>query len=165
MIKRMRWKAFFYLRGEEANQQPTEEKYGFKSRKCPPQVEEMRAFEEDMAKMIETISFRKVSNTFQDQLKKDVEKVKKSYGVLVQADKARIMYAISKDQYSKLLHDNVTKHYKHAPERANDEINTEAKQLTANIGTADRVMTTAKEEAYITLKDHKENLRTNYHAG
>ena len=136
VIKRMRWKAFFYLRGEEANLQPTEEKYGFKARKCPPQVEEMRAFEEDMAKMIETISFRKVSNTFQDKLKRDVERVKKSNDVLVQADKTRNIYAVSKDQYSKLLHDNVTKHYKHAPERAYDEINTEARQLTASIGIA-----------------------------
>ena len=110
-----------------------------------------------MAKMIETISFRKVSNTFQDKLKRDVERVKKSKDVLVQADKTRNMYAVSKDQYSKLLHDNVTKHYKHAPERAYDEINTEARQLTASIGIADRVMTTAKKEAYITLKDHKEN--------
>ena len=33
--------------------------FNMKSRKCPPQVESMKGFERDLAKMIEKIQFRK----------------------------------------------------------------------------------------------------------
>ena len=50
VIKRMRWKAFFFERDEDIDEESHEEqgidqdensKYGFKSRKCPPQIEDM----------------------------------------------------------------------------------------------------------------------------
>ena len=45
VIKRMRWAAFFYLNGEEREEEQPE-RFGFRSRTCPPQVDELKAFEE-----------------------------------------------------------------------------------------------------------------------
>ena len=50
VIKRMRWKAFFFERNEDEDQDELNDdqnsqnhKYGFKSRKCPPQIEDMES--------------------------------------------------------------------------------------------------------------------------
>ena len=50
LIKRMRWKAFFFLKKGENNDQKTgTETFGFKSRKCPPQIDELKPLEDDMS--------------------------------------------------------------------------------------------------------------------
>ena len=59
-LKRMRWRAFFFLRSEdEEDERGGGTHYGFNSRKCPPQIDELKAFEDDIAKMIERIAFRR----------------------------------------------------------------------------------------------------------
>ena len=40
VIKRMRWKALFTLKG--ANDETSKKTYGFKSTNCPPQIEELK---------------------------------------------------------------------------------------------------------------------------
>ena len=112
VIRRMRWKAFFFLRGENGETQVSEEKYGLKSRKCPPQVNALKAFEEDMLKLIDDLEFKKSNDDFQKTLKADMRRIKKSDAVFVQSDKTRNLYEIDRKQYEKLLHENVTKHYK-----------------------------------------------------
>ena len=74
VIKRMRWRAFFFLKGDETQTEDhpdsgANEHFGFKSRKCPPRVEELEAFEEDLLKMIESVQFRRVSDDFQERLR------------------------------------------------------------------------------------------------
>ena len=61
VIKRMRWRAFFYLNNEsnEEDEHNDEECYWLKSHECPPQVEELKPFEDDMMKLIEGATFRK----------------------------------------------------------------------------------------------------------
>ena len=49
VTKRMRWKAFHFLKGaedrddDEDDRDSNKETYGFKSRKCPPRIDEMKA--------------------------------------------------------------------------------------------------------------------------
>jgi hypothetical protein len=74
VVNRMRWKAFFL---HEPNA-TAEYKFGLKSKKSPPVVIEMKAFEEDLINMIENIQFRKVTDTFLDNLDNDLKKVKSS---------------------------------------------------------------------------------------
>ena len=61
----MRWKAFFFERNEDEDQDELNDeqnnqdhKYGFKSKKCPPQIEDMEKFEDDLLEMV------KKKNTF-----------------------------------------------------------------------------------------------------
>ena len=71
-IKRMRWKAFFYKRKEDCNNTPDDKNsFRFKSRKCPPRIEDLECFETDLLKMIKEIEFKRTYNTFQNQLQND----------------------------------------------------------------------------------------------
>ena len=50
VIKKMRWKANFNLNKDDENRstKTENETYGFKTRKCPPQCEEMENFKKDL---------------------------------------------------------------------------------------------------------------------
>ena len=124
VLKRMRWKAFFYLKGPTTDD--PKETYGLKSRKCPPQVDELKAFEDDALKMIEMIEFRRVADPFQQRLRSDIQKIRASPDIIVPADKTRNLYEVNKEQYTKLLSNNITKHYKPTPAETYDQINSEA---------------------------------------
>ena len=65
VIKRMRWKAFFYERKEDCNNTSDDKNsLGFKSRKCPPRIEDLECFETDLLNMIKNIEFKKTYSTF-----------------------------------------------------------------------------------------------------
>ena len=76
LIKRMRWRAFFFLKNEDGHQDNLDDKFGFKSTKCPPQVDDMKPFEEDMLRMVENIKFERVTSHFQSKLCKDINMIK-----------------------------------------------------------------------------------------
>ena len=52
--------------------------------------------------------------------------------MLIHADKTRNLYLLEKDQYDKLLRENITKHYKLTNEHMYDDINTVAKTIAKN---------------------------------
>ena len=52
-IKRMQWKAFFFNNQEK--EYARVDKFGFKSRKGPPQVKDMIQFENDLFEMIKKV--------------------------------------------------------------------------------------------------------------
>ena len=79
LIKRMRWKAHLYESSGKGKSNPLH--YVFKSRKCPPQHKDLIAFENDLLKLIKTVTFRKVRNKFQDDLRKDIMSIKKSKNI------------------------------------------------------------------------------------
>ena len=155
VIRRMRWKAFYFLKGEKSDSLE-DTRFGFKSRRSPPQVEELRGFEEDLTKMVEGIRFRKVKEPFQNRLKEDIKELSARKDVIVRADKTTNMYSVTKEQYTKLLRDNTTKNYQVASENAYTNANLEAKRIARGLGLDDRVDILAKAEAFVTLKDHKD---------
>ena len=71
------------------------------------------------------------------------------------------MYEVPPETHEKLIKENITKSYKKAHDHLYDEINLEAKTITTELGIDDRVDILAKPEAFITMKDHKENFRSN----
>lgn len=154
-IKRMRWRAFHFLKGNDKCED-TKETYGFKTRKCPPQIPELKAFESDVLKLIEDVEFRTVSDDFQEKLKKDVERFRNTDDLIVKADKTKSMYRVSGEKYQKLMRDNITKHYRAAPDSLRDEINADAKAIAESLALDDRMEVIAETDAFITLKDHKE---------
>lgn len=161
VVRRMRWKAHFFLKGEHEDGTDRAERFGFKSRTCPPQVPELKKFEDELYDIVNTVSFRPTSNPLQRKMTEDLKSVRESNEVVVPADKTRNLYKVSTDQYKKLLHDNVTKTYQLAPDGAYDAINHEAAAIAHGLNLDDRIDIMAKSDAFITLKDHKENFHSN----
>ena len=143
VVRRMRWKAFFFLNGQDEETTDSAQ-YGFKSKKTPPQIEELKRFEEDLTTMIENIKFRKVEEPFQRRLKEDVKSITRTDDIIVRADKTKHVYRMSKNQYSKLLQENITKNYKLAPKTAFASINLEAKEIAKKLDLEERVETMGK---------------------
>ena len=89
LLKRMRWKALFYENDNTSDRkknQPENTKNCFtmKSRICPPQIETMNCFENDMTKMIEDMQFRKVSSAFLFKLDEDIKNIKSSKNIFTE---------------------------------------------------------------------------------
>ena len=63
--------------------------------------------------------------------------------------------------YNVLLHKNITKTYKKVNPNVANSIELEAKSLSKKLQLDDRINTTARREAFITLKDHKPNFDNN----
>ena len=149
----MRWKALQFL-GKLKTQE--KESYALRSRKCPPAVDKLAAFEEDLRLMIKNIKFRKVNNEFQTKLSEDIKKIKNSKKLFINADKSHNTYEMTKEEHGKYLPENVTKIYKITPRSKINRINTEAKNIYTKLGTEDRVERLSEGNTYITAKDHKE---------
>ena len=66
-----------------------------------------------------------------------------------------------KENYKKLLHDNITETYKKTDSSMKDKIDKEATNITKSFHIQDRVERYAERKAFITLKDHKDNFRSN----
>ena len=48
-----------------------QEKFGFKTKKYPPHIEEMDNFESDLIGLVKTIKFKKIHNNIQQQMSSD----------------------------------------------------------------------------------------------
>ena len=157
----MRWKAFFFEKNDRRNSDDStnNNNFGFKSRKCPPQNEDLNNFEADVYNMIKNIEFRHVQDDFQDQLQEDIKKINNSTKTSIPADKTANYYEIDKATHNKLLADNITTTYKKANDNTIININNEAKNIAANLNIDDRTECMAKRQAFITLKDHTDNFQ------
>ena len=66
VLKRMRWKALFFDRGQANSntnvnnhaQHQHINTFSLKTRKCPSQIQDMKEFEKDILAMIESVKFR-----------------------------------------------------------------------------------------------------------
>ena len=67
------------------------------------------------------------------------------------------MYELSKDQYDKLLQNNITSTYRKANDSIIKSVNKEANDIAIKLGIEDRVERMAKNQAFIILKDHKDH--------
>ena len=158
VIKRMRWKAFFFLSPSTKYQQS---KINLKSRKCPPPIDELKPFEDDIFDLMDKLKFKSVRNPFQERLKKDIKKINASDKVLVFADKTRNIFGLDKEQLKKLLRENISKSCKKSDEQSVDMVNQELKDITAKHEIGDKIEAMSHEQAFISLKDHKEKFLNN----
>ena len=93
-------------------------------------------------------------------MKDDINKIKSSLNVFVPADKTTNMNELTPKEYKKLLRNNVTKTYRKAPTRLEKAINLEAKEIAKNINLDNCIECIAKNNAFATLEDHKQNFRS-----
>ncbi|XP_044180078.1 uncharacterized protein LOC122961531 [Acropora millepora] len=153
-LRRVKWKAFHYLNPVTAAEKET---FGFKTKNCPPTIEETRPFEEGMIKLIQNITYKAVKCKFQRALKNDIASVKNENRLFVKADKSTNFYKLDAHEYNRLLNDNVTKTYRKADTKQISDINDEARSISTALHIGDRVESLAMNDAFITLKDHKDN--------
>ena len=72
-IKRMRWKAQFYLKKGTSTIAYT--KYGFKTRNCQQQCKELQNVEKDLPDTIKLLKFRVGKDNFQRKLKENISNI------------------------------------------------------------------------------------------
>ena len=154
-LRRMRWKAHFFLNPDTTP--CSKETYGFKSTKNPPPIEELKDFEDDMLKMIQSVKFKQVNNPFLNKLKEDTDSIQTEPKLLIAADKTTNFHKLEPSEYNDLLEKNITTSYKKAQPETTQAIHKQNKDIATKRGIDDRVDTTANKDAFITLKDHKPN--------
>ena len=76
------------------------------------------------------------------------------------ADKTTNLYSVSKQEYEKLLVENITKSYMKAGDNVIKSVNDEAKKIAKSIKLDDKMQRYANKNAFITLKDHKDEFRS-----
>ena len=162
-IKRIRWKALFYDKSKNNDDEENDlvEKFGFKSSRTPPQNESLTGVEKDLYNLVHTIKFRRSSNEFQRQLSADKRRILNSKKIVVAADKSSNMYSLPVADYKKLVMDNITTEYRKCSEIVLDDINSAAKVIAKNLKLDDRIEKFSTKNAFITMKDHKENFNNN----
>ena len=158
-IQRVRWKVFYFFNGP--SKKPKFETYGFKTPNNAPSHNELTNFESDMSKLVSNIVFNNSDSSFQKKMKSDLKQINKSKEIFVKADKTSNIYSVSKQNYEKLLTENITAHYKKAEASTEKEINIKAKEITEKLNISNRVEPIAHKNAFITLKDHKDRFPNN----
>ena len=153
-IRRISWKAYFFDYPDSSN---STDNYNFKSERCPPQHDGLIPFENDFYEMIRAIKFRPVCNSFQSMLKQDVKEINSFKTLFVPSDKTTNLCKVNKQDYKKLLLDNVTASNQKIEPSTNDKINLEAKIIATKLILDDRVEALSQRNAFITLKDHNPN--------
>ena len=126
------------------------------NQQCPQIVDDLANFEQDLYNMIKNIEFKFVSNNFQRQLTDDIKAINNSDKVFVSADKSRNIYKMDKEQYTKLLNENITKAYRKTNKNSVNKINKDAKKIPKSLSIDGRVEKIQESQTYITVKDYKD---------
>ena len=83
------------------------------------------------------------------------------FSIFIPADKTTNIYKLGKPQYNKLLKDSITSTYRKADKTTKISIDREARSIGAELKIDDRTECIAPRQAFITLKDHKQNFVNN----
>ena len=109
VIKRMRWKTLDFLGKLDSTRKET---YGFNSCECPPIVDELSDFENELMLPVKNIEFENVINNFQKNLNDDIKRINTTEKIRVKADKSRNICQLDKNDYKKYLRENIKSHTK-----------------------------------------------------
>ena len=157
-LQRVRWKVHFF---ENPSDKGLKETYGFGTTRNAPQSKSLIDFEHDLTHLISNLEYSDMKTPFQKQLSKDIMEIKKSKDVFVNADKTSNIYKVDKNTYNKIMRDNVTANYVKTDNNTEYDINNKAFYITEELEISDRVEPIAQKNAYITIKDHKDNFPNN----
>ena len=111
-IKRIRWKVYFFETPNEIDDATTINNFGFKSVLTPTKNEHANAFEESYTTWCVMLSLNKLIQYSQINLIKIFNMINKDPLLFMTADKSNNLYKVSKNDYSKLLEDSITKSFK-----------------------------------------------------
>ena len=86
--------------------------------------------------------------------------IRRNKDLVIESDKTYNYYRVSKEEYRKLLLDEVSKDYKKTEGSKITNINQEASQIAGKMDLDDRIMKIKSRDAFCSLKDHKDNFRS-----
>ena len=86
----MRWKAHLYEINSYKATNPLQ--HVFKTRNCPLQHKDLIQFENDIIELINSVTFRRLHNKFQNTLRNDINSIKKSRNMFIFANKTQNIY-------------------------------------------------------------------------
>ena len=135
--------------------------YGFRSLCYPEPSPDLAQFESDLMDMIRNIEFRPVHNEFQSKMREDITNIKNSQKVVVAADKSSNLYKMDQADYETHLVNSITSTYKKSNHEKVESINRKAYEIAKELQLDSRMEKLQTSEAYITVKDHKENFNVN----
>ena len=160
LLRNMGWYIHFLLNPDSKSDKET---FGFKSEAPPPQDAQkiLDPLAKDLSHMVRSLKYKdNVRCDFQNGLKSFISQVKNSDEIFVAADKSRCYYKMKPDDYTKLVHNNVTKEYRKACPDDLKSANAEASRLATQLELEDRIQVHSENNAFISLKDHKSNFRS-----
>ena len=167
IIKRMRWKALFFLKDqdkyknlvEEIEFYGKEEKYGFKSVKKPPPIKEMEFFEKEFYEIARKITFRDDNNygKFQKELNKGLSIINKSKKIIIPADKSNNYYTCDTASYRNLRNKNVENGFMKTTLEEVNKVDMKSSEIAKKLNLDKRMQKYSNSECFVTLKDHKSN--------
>ena len=111
--------------------------------------------------MVEDIKFIRFNDAFQKKIQEDINYIKNSDKVFVEADKTNNFYEMTKGQYEKTIVDKITEAYKKSKENVPRMINLEAKEFAKHFCVDDKLEVMAEQPCFFTIKDHKDDFRSN----
>ena len=156
-VKRLRWKAFFYLDSCKNTDDVKKDVYNLKSPNTPPNNRLLDSFETDLFKLIKMVKFKKVRNNFQMKLSQDINEVKTSNYIWVKSDKSKNIYKIKPSNYQEILKSKIINNYKIDYINTIEQINKDTSNFASRLQIEDRLGKFKKKDAYILIKDHKPN--------
>ena len=151
LIKRMRWKAYFYLNKDSLDNTKRDEPYGLKSRRSPPHIPGLRDFEHDLVSLIQRTNFKKTFNRFQQVLKNDIRNIHSSKDIIVAAHKTRNMYKMSHVKYDKQVSNSITHSYRKTEDNISYAIATDCRNLARKLNIESHLPCTKLNPAFITI--------------
>ena len=163
LLRRMRWKLFVHKNPDLFTHDY--KNFGFNSLNKPPPDKDLENFENEFMDLVSpnNIQYRKIDDPFQMELKNEVRNINNSDKVIVFADKSKNIYKIPVEDYQKQVTDSITSDYRKCDPNRVNEVNSEACQLTEEFpvsqteNLSERVDCLNKNEAFITIKDTKED--------
>ena len=155
-VHNLRWTAFHFLNKTKKQDKKT---YDFRSTRAAPVIPELKKFEESLYDLVRSVEPRRYHNSLLNKLEKDKAMISKEKKLIVSADKTSNFYKMENDDYQNLLETEIHKGYKKASEDDIAEGNKEQLDIVTNLEIDDRVYSTVKRPAFVTLKDHKANFR------
>lgn len=155
VIRRMLWKAYFFLLDQGHSYKY--ENCGFKSLKTVPLIEALSVFGNDLLGIINRLTFHKCKNLFQKILI-TLLKIINPVVYISKSDKTAKLYKLSPKDYGTLV-----KSYMKTDTTTSkliNKINCNRKFITDELEISYRVSKLQAKEACILLKDHKPHFRT-----
>ena len=153
-VSRMRWHLYHIRNPQQNNDKKT---FGFRTTNSPPFMDELKDFEDDLFKMISNVKFKPVNSELQDKMRYDVQQIRQSDKVYVNADKSRRIYKMNKNDYDKMVKDSITSMYRKTDRSNVDQVNKEAAEIAKKLELHDRIDSMTESQAMISIKDHKDN--------
>ena len=101
------WRALFKLNPDIVSR--VKETFGFRSTRAAPRIPELKDFEQDLIKMVQSIKFRKRSNPFLENLKKENSKIASQNKLIIPADKTSNNYLVPPKKYKDLMQKEIQK--------------------------------------------------------